>query len=471
MPLDASMDSVWHNGNRFSLPLVGAGQGWGYLVVASILLRGRTLSFLRWPETVDDHAAYAYEEDGGVLVREGKIVAAGPYAEVEKKAGEETKKVDHRPHLILPGFIDAHMHFPQMQVIASYGAELLDWLNTYTFPEETKFADAQHGRRIARLFLDEIVRHGTTTAAAYCSVHKASAEAFFDESHARNMLNIAGKVMMDRNAPDGLTDTPQSGYDDTRALIAQWHGKGRQHYAITPRFAITSSPEQMEMAGALAKEFPGLHVQTHLSENHAEIAYTCELYPQAKDYTDIYAHYGLLGKRTLLGHCIHLSEREADVLSQSGSVAVFCPTSNLFLGSGLFDYQRFRRRGQPLRIATATDVGGGTNYSMLRTMDEGYKVIALNGEKLNPLQSFWQITRGNAEALSLVDKVGTLEEGTDADIVVVDARITPAMRLRAETVGTLAEELFLLQTLGDDRAVREVYVAGRPAKSDLGVVA
>ncbi len=440
-------------------------------MMTTTLLRGRTLSFLRWPESIDDHAAYTYEEDGGLLLRGGKIVAAGPYAEVEKQAGEGTKRIDHRPHLILPGFIDAHVHFPQMQVIASYGAELLDWLNTYTFPEETKFADAQHGRRIARLFLDEMVRHGTTTVAAYCSVHKASAEAFFEESHARDMLNIAGKVMMDRNAPDGLLDTPQSGYDDTRALIGEWHGKGRQHVAITPRFAITSSPEQMEMAGALAKEFPNLHVQTHLSENHAEIAYTCELYPQAKDYTDIYDRYGLLGKRTLLGHCIHLSEREADALSESGSVAVFCPTSNLFLGSGLFDYQRFRRREKPLRIATATDVGGGTNYSMLRTMDEGYKVIALNGEKLNPLQSFWQLTRGNAEALSVAGRVGTLEQGTDADIVVLDSGATPGMRLRMETVGTLAEELFLLQTLGDDRAVREVYVSGRPARSDLGAVA
>jgi len=431
------------------------------------LLRGRTLSFLRWPETIDDHAAYRYEEDGGLLVRDGKIVAAGPYAVVENQAGEGAKRVDHRPHLIMPGFIDAHVHFPQMQVIASYGAELLDWLNTYTFPEETKFRDAQHGRRIARLFLDEVMRHGTTTVAAYCSVHRQSAEAFFEESHARNMLNVAGKVMMDRNAPDGVLDTPQSSYDDTKALIGEWHGRGRQHYAITPRFAITSSPEQMEMAGALAKEFPGLHVQTHLSENHAEIAYTCELYPWAKDYTHIYERYGLMGGKTLLGHCIHLSEREADALSETGAVAVFCPTSNLFLGSGLFDYQRYRRREKPIRIASATDVGGGTSYSMLRTMDEGYKVIALNGEKLNPFQSFWQITRGNAEALSVAEKVGTLEAGTDADIVVLDSRATPGMRLRMETVGALAEELFLLQTMGDDRAVREVYVAGRPAKTDM----
>ncbi|TPM99323.1 guanine deaminase [Mesorhizobium sp. B2-1-3A] len=435
--------------------------------MTSTLLRGRTLSFVRWPQTIDDHSAWRYEEDGGLLINDGRIVASGAYADVEKQAGEGVKKIDHRPHLLLPGFIDTHAHFPQMQIIASYGAELLDWLNTYTFPEETKFANAQHGRRIARLFLDEMVRHGTTTVVAYCSVHKASAEAFFAESHDRNMLNIAGKVMMDRNAPDGVLDTPQSGYDDTKALIAQWHGKGRQHYAITPRFAITSSPEQMEMAGVLCREHPDLHMQTHLSENHAEIAFTQELYPWSRDYTDVYEHYGLLGKKSLFGHCIHLSEREADALSDSGSVAVFCPTSNLFLGSGLFDYQRYRTRDKAVRIAAATDVGGGTNYSMLRTMDEGYKVIALNGEKLNPFQSFWQITRGNAEALSVADRIGTLDEGTDADIVVLDARATPAMRLRMETAQTLAQELFLLQTLGDDRAVHEVYVAGRAAKSDM----
>ncbi|MGX9574541.1 guanine deaminase [Mesorhizobium sp. f-mel] len=437
--------------------------------MTSTLLRGRTLSFLRWPETVDDHSAWRYEDDGGLLLRDGRIVAAGAYADVEKKADEGVKKIDHRPHLLLPGFIDAHAHFPQMQVIASYGAELLDWLNTYTFPEETKFQNAQHGRRIARLFLDEMVRHGTTTVAAYCSVHRESAEAFFAESHDRNMLNIAGKVMMDRNAPEGVLDTPQSAYDHSKALIAEWHGKGRQHYAITPRFAITSSPEQLEMAGALCREYPDLHMQTHLSENHAEIAFTLQLYPQAHDYTDVYEHYGLLGRKSLFGHCIHLSEREADALSDTGSVAVFCPTSNLFLGSGLFDYQRFRTRDKALRIAAATDVGGGTNYSMLRTMDEGYKVIALNGEKLNPFQSFWQLTRGNAEALSVVERIGTLDQGSDADIIVLDARATPAMRLRMETADTLAEELFLLQTQGDDRAVREVYVAGRAMKSDLGL--
>ncbi len=434
---------------------------------SDLIIRGRLLAFLREPQGVDDQASYLYEEDGALLVRDGKVAARGDYASVSKKAGKGATVIDHRPHLLLPGFIDGHMHYPQMQVIASYGAELLEWLNEYTFPEEARFRDAQHGRRISRLFLDELIRHGTTTAAVYCSVHKSSAEAFFAEAHERDMLMIAGKVMMDRNAPDGVTDTPQSGYDDTKALIEEWHGRGRQNYAITPRFAITSSPEQMEMAEALVREYPDCHMQTHLSENRDEIAFTQELYPWSKDYTDVYEHYGLLGGKSLFGHCIHLSEREADALSESGSVAVFCPTSNLFLGSGLFDYQRYRKRNKPLRIASATDVGGGTNYSMLRTMDEGYKVIALNGEKLNPLASFWQITRGNAEALSIGDRVGSLEVGSGADIVVLNSRATPAMRLRMERTGTLAEELFLLQTLGDDRAAVEVYVAGRPAKSTL----
>ncbi len=436
-------------------------------MTAGLLLRGRTLSFLRWPDDQHDLAACRYEEDGGLLIRDGRIAVAGPYGQVAAKAGAEVATIDHRPHLIIPGMIDAHAHFPQMQVIASYGAELLDWLNTYTFPEETKFSDPQHARRIARLYLDEMVRHGTTTAATYCSVHKASAEALFAEAHSRNMLTITGKVMMDRNAPEGLRDTPQSAYDDTRTLIAGWHGKGRLLYAVTPRFAITSSPGQLEVAGALMREFPDLHMQTHLSENAAEIALARELFPQARDYTDIYESHGLLGRKALLGNCVHLSEREADAIADSGSVAVFCPTSNLFLGSGLFDYQRYRRREKRLRIAVATDVGGGTNYSMLRTMDEGYKVIALNGEKLNPLAAFWQLTRGNAEALSIADRAGTLDPGSDADITVLDSGATAAMRLRMETVSHLSEELFVLQTLGDDRAVVEVYVAGKPAKSAL----
>jgi len=428
------------------------------------LIRARLLTFLAEPQSADDHASYRYEEDGAVLIDAGVIQAAGNFSEVASQAGEDVELVDHRPHLVMPGFIDAHAHFPQMQVIGSFGAELLDWLNTYTFPAETEFSNSAHAERIAGCFLDELTRHGTTTVAAYCSVHPQSADALFAEAERRKMCIIAGKVMMDRNAPDGLRDTAQSGYDETQALIKRWHGKGRLHYAISPRFAITSTPEQMEAARALAAEHPDLHIQTHLSENKAEIEFACSLYPDAKDYTDIYAHYGLIGSKSLFGHCIHLEEREADALSEAEAVAVFCPTSNLFLGSGLFDYFRYKRREKSLRIAAATDVGGGTNYSMLRTMDEGYKVIALQGEKIPPFKSFWQMTRGNAEALSLRHRIGTLEAGMDADLVVLDAKATPAMRLRMEKASSLAEELFVLQTMGDDRSVVETYIAGRPMK-------
>ena len=432
-----------------------------------LLLRGRTLSFRRMPESLAETASYPYEDDGALLIAEGKIVAAGPYASLAATAPAGTREVDHRPHLILPGFIDTHLHFPQMQVIGSYAANLLEWLNTYTFIEEQRFASPDHAARIAIRFFDEMVRHGTTTAVAYCSVHKASADAFFTEASARDMLMVAGKVMMDRNAPEALRDTAQSGYDDTRQLIADWHGKGRNHVAITPRFAITSSPEQMEAAGTLAREFPDLHVQTHLSENDEEIRYTCSLYPDAKDYTDIYARYGLLGPKSLFGHCIHLSERERDVMSESGSVAVHCPTSNLFLGSGLFPLKELQSRAAPVRVAVATDIGGGSSYSMLRTMDEAYKIQQLRGARLNPLESFHLMTLGNAEALSLSHRIGTLEPGSDADLTILDAAATPAMALKMEVVQSLTEELFLLQTMGDDRAVAETYVAGRAQKSAL----
>lgn len=428
------------------------------------LIRARLLTFLAEPKAADDHSAYRYEEDGGLLIENGIIRAAGPYADVANNAGEDVELIDHRPHLVMPGFIDAHAHFPQMQVMGSFGAELLDWLNTYTFPAEMEFGNIAHAQRIAASFLDELTRHGTTTVAAYCSVHPQSADVLFAEAQRRGMCIITGKVMMDRNAPEGLRDTAQSGYDDTKMLIERWHGVDRLHYAITPRFAITSTPEQLEATRTLAQEYPHLHIQTHLSENKAEIAFTGSLYPASKDYTDIYAHYGLVGPKSLFGHCIHLTDREADTMADAGAVAVFCPTSNLFLGSGLFDYFRYKRRDKGLRVATATDVGGGTDYSMLRTMDEAYKVIALQGEKIPPITSYWQMTRGNAEALSLDHRIGTLEEGMDADLVVLDSNATPAMRLRMEKATSLSEELFILQTMGDDRHVVETYIAGKPMK-------
>ncbi len=426
------------------------------------VLRGRVLTFIEEPQGRNDTGSYRYIEDGAVVIDGGKIVMVGDF---NAKAAEPYEVIDHRPNLILPGLIDPHIHFPQMQVIGAYAGALLEWLNKYTFVEEQKFGDIAHANRIASRFFDELIRHGTTTAAAYCSVHPQSVDAFFGEAEKRDMLMVAGKVMMDRNAPPALLDTPQSGYDDTKAGIAKWHGRGRAHYAITPRFAITSTHEQMAMAEALAKEFPDLHIQTHVSENLAEIAYANELFPNFGDYVGIYEKFHLLGPKTLLGHCIHLSHRETEVLAETRSVAVFCPTSNLFIGSGLFDYERQHQHG--VRIATATDVGGGSSYSMLRTMDEGYKVMQLRGQRLTPLRSFFHMTLGNARAMSLEQRIGTLAAGMEADIVVLDARATPQMALRMETVTTLEQELFLLQTCGDDRSVAETYVMGRPMKSGL----
>ncbi len=430
----------------------------------SLLLRGRTLTFLRRPTDGDDLGAYTYETDGGLLIIDGAIAAAGPFTEL-RDANPQTAVADHSGQLILPGFIDPHIHYTQMQVVGSYAGSLLEWLHNYTFLEEQRFADPAHAERIANLFMDEMVRHGTTTALAYCSVHAGSAEAFFQAAADRNMAMAGGKVMMDREAPEPLTDTAQSSYDDTKALIDRWHGKGRATYAITPRFAITSTPEQLESAGALAREHPTCLIQSHLSENHGEIERVRQLFPGEEDYTAVYQRFGLLTNRALYGHCIHLNPRERAAMAESGAVAVSCPTSNLFLGSGLFPRHTLADEG--VRIAYATDVGGGTSYNMLRTMDEAYKVAQLQGDRVHPLQHFHAITRGNAEAMSMEDQVGTLEVGTMADLVVLDANATGAASLKMERVETLAEELFLLQTLADNRHVAETYVAGVPLKSAL----
>jgi guanine deaminase len=348
-------------------------------------------------------------------------------------------------------------------VIGSYGAQLLEWLQKYTFVEEQKFSDPAHAAVVARFFLDELFRQGTTTAVVYCTVAPESADAFFAEAERRGARMIAGKVMMDRNAPPALTDDPQRGYDESKALLLKWHGRGRLGYAITPRFAITSSPEQLEAAGALAREFPHAHVQTHLSENHAEIALTKSLYPQARDYLDVYERVGLVGPKSVFGHCIHLEPREIEALATLGGVAAFCPTSNLFLGSGLFDEAGLDKAG--VRVALATDVGGGTSYSLLQTANEAYKVLQMRGQSWPALQAFYQLTLGNARALGLDDRIGTLAPGREADLVVLDSSGTPAMAHRMESVrGDLTEELFVLMTMGDDRAVAETYVGGERAK-------
>ena len=425
------------------------------------LLRGRLLSFRESPRLTPD--ADWLIEDGAVLVEDGLIVAAGEAKDVAAQAPANVITDDHTGKLILPGFIDAHIHYPQTRVIGSYGAQLLDWLQKYTFVEEQKFSDPAHADIVAKFFLDEMFRQGTTTAAVYCTVRPESVDAFFAESERRGARMIAGKVLMDRNAPPALTDTPQRGYDESKALIERWRGRGRLDYAITPRFGITSTDAQLEAAGALVREHPEAFVQTHLSENHAEIALTKELFPWARNYLDVYDHFGLLGPKSIFGHCIHLEDAEVEALAAKGGVAAFCPTSNLFLGSGLFDMRRLDEAG--VRVALATDVGGGTSYSMLQTANEAYKVLQMKRQSWPALQAFYQMTLGNARALGLEHRIGAIQKGHEADLIVVDSRATPAMAHRMEAIrGDLAEELFVLMTMGDDRAIRETYVAGVPVK-------
>jgi guanine deaminase len=403
--------------------------------------------------------------DGVVVVGSGGLIErVGEASALLPDLPPGTPVDDWRPCLVVPGLVDAHAHYPQTRVIASYGTQLLDWLHRYTFPEEQRYADPAHAAAGASFFLGELLRNGTTTAAVYCTVHPQSAEAFFAEAGRRRLRMVAGKVMMDRDAPPGLLDTAERGYRESLELADRWHGVGRLGYAVTPRFAVTSTEAQLEAAGALLRDRPGLWLQTHLAENRAEIATVAERFPWARDYADVYDRFGLLGPRSVLGHCIHLSARERSRLAATGSVAAFCPTSNLFIGSGLFDLAATRDAG--VRTALATDVGGGTSYSMLRTAAEAYKVLQLQGQNLHAYAAFHLMTRGNALALGLADRIGALEPGLEADLAVLDPAATPAMAHRMERGDDgddLAAALFALVTLGDDRAVRATYVLGERA--------
>ena len=428
-------------------------------------LRGRLLWFVERPEEHGEDAV-RYIEDGLLVLRAGMILAVGETSVLRPRLQKGVDIIDHSGQLIVPGFIDPHIHLPQTQVVASWAAQLLDWLNTYTFIEEQKYADPGHAARGASFFFDELLANGTTTAVAFCSVHSASAEAFFAESERRNTRMAAGKVMMDRYAPFALTDTAQRSYDESKALIERWHGRGRQVYAIAPRFAITSTPEQLEAAGSLARNYPDCLIETHISENLEEIATAKRLYPDCADYTAIYEKYDLMGPKSLMGHCLHLSEDERRRFAKADAVAVFCPTSNLFLGSGLFDWRAMRDPKRPIRIGVATDIGGGTSYSMLQTMSEAYKVLQLQGQRMTAFAAFHAITRGNALAIGLDHLIGSFEPGHECDAVVLDARATPAMEHRMQTVTSLSQELFLLITLGDDRAVAQTYVMGEAKKPE-----
>ena len=399
-----------------------------------------------------------YFADGILVVENQTIKQVGHASELLSQVDGASLK-DLTGKLIMPGFIDTHIHYPQVDVIASYGEQLLDWLNNYTFPTELQFKDKAFASETANFFLDELLKNGTTTALVFGTVFKESVDAFFEASQARNTRMICGKVMMDRNAPEGLCDTPQSSFDDSQALIDQWHENGRQLYAITPRFAITSTREQLEKAGELVKNNPSVYMQTHLSENKAEIAFVKELFPERKSYLDVYDHYGLLGPRSVFAHGVHLDETDYQRLSETQSSISFCPTSNLFLGSGLFSLEDSKKYNVP--VSVATDVGGGTSFSMLQTLNEAYKICQLNNYSLAPLEGFYMMTLGNAKTLKLDDKIGNFASGKEADFVVIDLQGTPLMARKQAKCRTLEETLFSLMMLGDDRAISETFVAGR----------
>ena len=422
------------------------------------LILGRTLDFRADPFRAPVEEAALYEAHGGVLVENGLIAAAGP-ADDLRRAHPDADVIDAGRRLVTAGFVDAHAHYPQTAIIASWGKRLVDWLNSYTFPEEARFGDAGFAAETAARYFDLTLANGTTTACSYCTIHPESVDAWFAEAESRGLRAVGGKTCMDRNAPEQLRDTAQSAYDDSKRLLTRWHGRARLSYAITPRFAPTSTPEQLAALGALWAEHPDCPMQTHLSEQAEEVAWVRGLYPQAMDYLDVYELHGLLAPGGLYGHAIHLTGREKDRLAEAGAAAVHCPTSNTFIGSGLFDAAGLSRRG--IRIGLATDTGGGSSFSMLRTMAAAYEIGQLAGTALHPAQLYWLATAGSAGALRLEGRIGTLAPGTEADLIALDLRSTPAISQRAARAENIWQELFPTIMMGDDRAISQVWIAGR----------
>ncbi|MBI1198019.1 MAG: guanine deaminase [Phenylobacterium sp.] len=413
------------------------------------------------PSRAPAEEACAYHPDGLLLVEDGHMAACGAWADLAPGLGDDVEMVELPGRLITPGFVDAHVHYPQTDVMAAWGTRLLDWLHTYTFPAEQAFADRAHADAAAAFFLDQLLANGTTSALVFCTVHKASADALFEAALACNMRLTAGKVLMDRGAPEGLTDTVETGRADTEALIRAWRGRGRLGYAITPRFAVTSTDAQLAMAGEVAAAHPDVLIHTHMSENPEEIAAVGELFPDARDYLDVYARHGLVGPRSVFAHCVHSDEDALRRMAAAGASAAFCPSSNLLLGSGLFSLKQ--ACGCGVNTALGTDVGGGGSFSLLQMMAEAYKVGQLRGDNLNPLHAFYLATLAGARALHIDDKVGDFAVGKEADFVVLDLAATPLLARRTAQARTLAELLFILSVLGDDRTVERTYLMGRLA--------
>jgi guanine deaminase len=430
--------------------------------VPTAAIRGPVLTFKGDPFAIGLEHAMIYESDAIVAFGGGVITHFGPANKILPQLPAGTGITNYgKDSLISAGFLDSHVHFPQTPMIAAFGEQLLDWLNKYTFPTERKYADKAFASSVAKVFLQECLKNGITTSCVYCTVFPQSVDALFEEAERLGMRIAAGKVLMNRNAPDYLLDTTKTGYDDSKALIKKWHGRNRLMYAITPRFAPTSTPDQLESAGALWSEHQDCYMQTHVSENKAEIAWVKELFPERKGYLDVYDHHKLCRPRAVFGHGIHLTDDEMHCMHRTGSAISHCPTSNFFLGSGFFNVARAMQKDRPVRVGLGTDLGAGTSFSILLTLNEAYKAAQLNNHALTAGHAYYLATRGTANAMYIDDKVGSIAPGMEADIVVLNMKSTPIIKYRMGFVEDIHEALFVQMTMGDDRAVQATYVAGK----------
>ena len=431
-------------------------------------IRGHVVTVKGDPFIEKDHEILVDIADGCVVIRDGVIVAVGPYAQLKKDL-PDGMDLDHYPdQIITSGFVDAHVHYVQTGIIGAFGAQLIDWLNEYTFVAEQRFSDKAYSAAVAKVFFDEMLRNGTTTALTFCAVYPDSVDAFFEESLRRGTRMAAGKVLMDRNAPDALLDTAQTAYDDSKTLIDRWHGRGRNLYAVTPRFAPTSTQAELDVAATLRRETPGALMHTHVSENLGEIAWVRSLFPESRGYLDVYDSSGLLGPGAVLAHGVHLTAQERKRVVETRSAVAHCPTSNLFLGSGLFDMHQAKSSKHNMTVGLGTDIGAGTSFSLLSTMNEAYKVAQLTHNPLNAIKMFYLATLGGAQALGLEDKIGSLEVGKEGDVIVLDPKATDLLAFRSARVTSLEEQLFVLATMGDDRTVAATYIGGEIAYSRDG---
>jgi len=421
-------------------------------------VKGTVLHFVGDPFKQDEVASLEIFEPGLLIIKNGYVSEIGPASTLEPTIPDEIEVIDYENQLILPGFIDTHLHYPQTDIIGSFGKQLLEWLEMYTFPREGMFQDDAYTESVVDFFFEELLRNGTTTAQVMPTIHKQSAEIFFQKAFEKNLRMISGKVMMDRNAPNYLRDTPEQGFEDSADLIERWHHKGRLSYAVTPRFAITSTEEQLKKASELLKLTDGLYLHTHLAENPAEVAMIVDLFPWSKSYLEVYDRFELVTERSTFAHSIHLPDATYLKLGKAKAAVSFCPTSNLFLGSGLFDLEKTKTHG--IKAGIGTDVGGGTSFSMLRTLGEAYKVLQLKGQSLSPLKAFYLATLGGAESLNLDTKIGNFQPGKEADFVVLNLDATPLIQRRMEAATTIEQKLFILMTLGDDRSIQSTYIMG-----------